>query len=173
MVVAIVAILGGMVAAVTMNYVNRAKADGAALSVISTLEVARTRAISERRNFEVTFQLPNRIIVQRVNVANGIISGRTPVIDVLLENGLIFKKFSSLPDTPDTFGAATEIDFDGTGPIAFTSDGSLIDQAGDPSNATVFFGEDSIDSATARAITIMGATGLIKSFVWGKTQWIG
>lgn len=170
MIVAIIAVLGGMVAGVTTNYVSRAKSDGAVLSLVSTLEVARNRAIAERRNFEVNFVGTNRIQISRVEVPSGT---RTLVTDVILENGLIYKKFPGLPDTPDMFGAASPIDFDGTGPVAFTSDGSLIDQAGDPSNATIFVGENSNDKTTARAITIMGATGLLKSFSWGGTQWIG
>ena len=173
MVCVLIAIMGGMAAGVTLNYVNQSKSDGAVTSFISVLELTRNRAISERRNFEVTFTLPNRLIVQRVNVANGAVTDRTTVTDVRLDNTLVYKKFTGLPDTPDMFGAGAPIDFDGTGPIAFTSDGSLVDQAGDPSNATIFVGQNNNDSSTARAITIMGATGLIKKFTWGKTQWVG
>jgi prepilin-type N-terminal cleavage/methylation domain-containing protein len=173
MVVAIIGILGGMATSVTTHYLGRAKADGSVLSLVSVLELARNRAIAERRNFEITFQPPNRVIVQRVNITNGVPSGRTTIADVLLENGFIYKQFTGLPDTPDLFGAASSVDFDGTGPIAFTSDGSLIDQFSEPSNATIFIGQNSTDSNTARAITIMGATGLMKTFAWGRTQWIG
>ena len=171
---AIIAIMGGMAAGVSASFVNRSKADGAVQSFMTILEVARTRAIAERRNFFVTFTQPNRVTVQREEIVNGVATGLTTVTNATLDNQLIFKKYASLPDTPDMFGNATAIDFDGTGPIAFTSDGSLVDSAGDLSNLTILFGNSSNTSTdAARAVTIMGATGLVKNFAWGRTAWIG
>lgn len=174
MTIAIISVIGGMAAGVSASFVNRSKADGAVQAFMTTLEVARTRAIAERRNFFVTFTLPNRVIIQREEIVNGVATGLTTVTNVTLDNQLIYKKYTSLPDTPDMFGNATAIDFDGTGPIAFTSDGSLVDSAGDLSNATILLGNSSnVNTDAARAVTIMGATGLVKSFAWGRTQWIG
>jgi type IV fimbrial biogenesis protein FimT len=171
---AIIAVVGGMAAGVSASFVNRSKADGAVQAFMTVLEVARTRAIAERRNFFVTFIAPNRVTVQREEIVNGVPTGLTTITNATLDNQLIYKKYTGLPDTPDQFGAAASIDFDGTGPVAFTSDGSLVDSAGDLSNGTIFLGTSSNTSTeAARAVTVMGATGLIKSFAWGKTQWIG
>jgi Tfp pilus assembly protein FimT len=174
MTVAIIMVIGGMAAGVSASFVNRSRADGAVQSFMTVLDVARTRAIAERRDFLVTFQMPNQILVQRREVVNGVPTGLTTISNVTLDNQLIYKKYTSLPDTPDMFGNGSAIDFDGTGPIAFTSDGSLVDSAGDLSNGTILLGTSSnANTEAARAVTVMGATGLIKSFAWGKTQWIG
>jgi Tfp pilus assembly protein FimT len=175
MMIAIISVVGGMAAGVSASFMNRSKADGAVQSFMTVLEVARTRAIAERRNFVLSFPVPNRIVVQRQEItAAGALGALTPITNVVLDNQLIYKKYVALPDTPDQFGAAGSIDYDGPGPIQFTSDGSLVDSAGDLSNATIFLGTSTNTSTdAARAVTIMGATGLIKSFAWGKTQWIG
>jgi prepilin-type N-terminal cleavage/methylation domain-containing protein len=174
MTIAIIGVVGGMAAGVSASFVNRSRADSSVQAFMTQLELARTRAISERRNFELTFQLPNRIVVRRAEIVNGVVQEeRTPIADTELDNQLVYKQFTGLPDTPDAFGNSGAIDFDGTGPIQFTSDGSLVDSAGELSNATIFLGANGSNTDTARAVTIMGATGLIKSFAWGKTHWIG
>jgi hypothetical protein len=71
-----------------------------------------------------------------------------------------------MPDTPDLFGNASALDFDGPATHMFTSDGSFTDSAGDISNGTIFIGRGS-DTDTGRAITIFGATGMMRS--WKRT----
>jgi len=95
---------------------------------------------------------------------------RTQIMDIPLDNGQQFKKYASLPDTPDAFGNANAIQFSGTGPWMFTSDGSLIDSNGDVSNGTIFLGVPA-DEKTARAVTVFGATGLMRTWRWRGTKW--
>jgi hypothetical protein len=85
--------------------------------------------------------------------------------------GQTFTRFDSLPDTPDVFGHEGAVAFGSTPTIRFTSDGSLIDSSGDVLNGTLFVATDN-DVASARAITIFGATGLIRSWQWNGTAWV-
>jgi hypothetical protein len=90
---------------------------------------------------------------------------------MLLENGQEFLQFPSMPDTPDGFGNGSAISFGGTAPIMFTSDGSLVDSAGDVVNGTIFLGEPN-QKATARAVTVFGVSGLIRSWKWRGDKWM-
>ena len=65
---------------------------------------------------------------------------KTLVGEMRLEGGQEFVKYAGVSDTPDAFGAAAAIAFTGTAPVMFTSDGSLIDSAGDVTNGTIFMG---------------------------------
>ena len=53
----------------------------------------------------------------------------------------------------------------------FTSDGSLIDAAGDVTNGTIFIANPE-HPETARAITISGVTGMLRSWKWRGSSWI-
>ena len=53
----------------------------------------------------------------------------------------------------------------------FTSDGSLIDSAGDVTNGTIFFGVPN-HPETARAITVFGVTGMLRTWKWGGASWM-
>ncbi len=53
----------------------------------------------------------------------------------------------------------------------FTSDGSFIDSAGDVTNATIFIANP-VQPDTARAVTIAGVTGLLRSWKWRGSQWM-
>jgi hypothetical protein len=103
----------------------------------------------------------------RIEVPSG---DRTTVGEMLLEGSSEFIKLSGMPDTPDAFGASAEISFTGTLPVMFTSDGSLIDSAGDVTNGTVFVARPSARD-TARAITVTGVTGLVRQWKWGGSEW--
>lgn len=169
-VAAVIGILGGISLAVSTNYAKQAKADGATEAIVSAIEVVHNRAVAERRRFELNFIQPNRIRVDRVEEPGG---ARTTVQTLEFENDLVYRQFTGIGDTPDLFGMASTTDFDGNGPVSFTSDGSLIDFDGEVSNGTIFIGKkgNDADKNTARAITIFGATGLIRHYKWAKTAW--
>ena len=133
---------------------------------------ARDRAISERRNIQLSFVSPNRIqlIRQEVNSA-GVTTGTTTVSDTYLENGEVFVKFTGIPDTPDAFGNTSAVTFGGTAPFMFTSDGTLIDSNGDPINGTVLLGTPNLPD-TQRAVTIFGVSGLTRAWKWRGGQWV-
>lgn len=166
-VVAVGTILAAMAIPISSNYITTSKADGSALAVAGALTQARDRSVGERRNFEVAFIGNNRIQVQRDEVPSGL---QTMILNTMLEGGQQFTKFSGLPDTPDGFGNTTAIYFTGPGPWMFTSDGSLIDSNGDVSNATILLGVPNQPN-TARAVTIFGATGLIRTWNWRGSKW--
>jgi Tfp pilus assembly protein FimT len=169
MVVAIIGLLAAMAIPISNAMVVRARASSASLEVLTWLENARNRATAERRNFEVTFDADdNTVTIQRVEFD---MITRTPIMTRELPDNAKFFKFAEMDDTDDRFGAASALDLDGPAPHMFTSDGSFIDSNGDPSNATIFMArEGQID--TARAITIFGASGLMRSWKSAGKMWV-
>ena len=166
-VAALIAVGMAVAIPVTIDMVTRAKNDSAAVVAHTFLDSARDRAIAERRNVRLTFQGPNRIVLQRIEVPSGQL---TTVGEMVLENGQEFLRYSGMADTPDKFGAGSAVQFSGVEPVMFTSDGSLIDSAGDVTNGTVFMGVPN-QPETARAVTIFGVTGLLRGWKWRGTQW--
>jgi Tfp pilus assembly protein FimT len=167
-VLGLIAVMAGIAIPVTAGMIARQRAESAVVSTMTVLQAARNRAVAERRNIQVDFELPNRIVIQRIEVPGPAV---TVLEEVLLDNGQTFQKFTGLPDTPDSFGAASEINFTGPAPVMFTSEGSLVDDNGDVVNATLLLGIDN-DLATARAVTIFGVTGYMRSWKWGGSQWV-
>lgn len=165
--VAILAVMFGLAAGVTMSAVNATRADGSTVAVLNILDLARTQATSERREMQLVFTLPNKIEIFRVEVP----AGTTLVTTRILENQQEFLKFTGVPDTPDAFGNASAIWFGATPTIRFTSDGSLLDSSGDPVNGSLFLGVQN-KRETARAVTIFGATGLVRTWKWNGTVWV-
>ncbi len=166
-VVAVITTMMGLAVGVTMNAVSAAKANNSTGALMNVLEVARNQATSQRRDFQLVFTLPNKIEVYRVEVPS---NATTLVQTAYLEQGQSYKRWTSMGD-PDLFGHAGEIAFGSTPTIRFTSDGSLIDSSGDVLNGTLYLAiNDKQD--TARAVTIFGATGLIRSWSWNGTAWV-
>jgi prepilin-type N-terminal cleavage/methylation domain-containing protein len=166
-VIAITVTLAGMAVPVSRGFLSAVKADASLGATVDVLTQARDQAVAQRRNFELAFVGNNHLQVWRNEVPSGT---RTQIMDIPLESRQQFTKFASLPDTPDMFGNATAIKFSGTGPWMFTSDGSLIDSNGDVSNGTIFLGVPN-DVMTARAVTVFGATGLMRTWRWRGGKW--
>ena len=166
-VIAVTVIVAGMVVPVTKGVLSSTKADSSLGAAVDVLTQARDQAVAQRRNFELAFVGTSHLQVWRIEVPSGT---RTQIMDIPLEGGQQFQKFAALPDTPDAFGNATAIKFSGTGPWMFTSDGSLIDSNGDISNGTIFLGVPT-DDKSARAVTVFGATGLLRTWRWRGTKW--
>jgi prepilin-type N-terminal cleavage/methylation domain-containing protein len=167
-VVAITGILLGSTVMVAGSVVSQSRADAATVAVVNALSVARTRAITERRNFQVTFIMPNRIQIARIEVPS---NAATVVSTTTLENGYKFERFPSLPDTPDRFGGTAAISFGPSPTRLFTSEGSLVDAGGDVLNGSMFLARNS-EKVSARALTIFGVTGLIRTWKWSGTEWV-
>jgi prepilin-type N-terminal cleavage/methylation domain-containing protein len=171
-VVGVIGVAAAMTVLIMPSALQAAKADGGLTRVVSALRTVREQAISQRRNIRVTFNAPNQVVVSREEVpvppATAI---TTTVIDtVLLEDGVSFRLFDGLPDTPDAFGNATVASFGGATFVRFTSEGAFVDQNGDPANGTVFLGRYT-DPMSARAVTIFGPTALIRQWRWNGRQW--
>jgi Tfp pilus assembly protein FimT len=166
----LIAVIGAMVVPVTDSFIRSSKSDSSAAAAVIAIGAARDRAVAERRNIELHFVLPNRIRLIRQEIDGaGTVIGTTTVDEFLLENGLQIYKFTGMSDTPDAFGASSATTFSGTAPVMFTSDGSLVDSNGDVVNGTIFVGIPG-QNLSARAITIFGVTGFMRTWKWSG-QW--
>jgi prepilin-type N-terminal cleavage/methylation domain-containing protein len=165
--VAVMSIMFGLATGVTMTAVNATKADSSTSALMNMLELARNQATSQRRDFQMVFTPPNQIEVFRLEIPNG----TSLIAKRFLENSQTFNRFASLPDTPDAFGHSGAVAFGTTPTIRFTSDGSLIDSSGDVLNGTLFLSLPN-NVGSARAITIFGATGLIRTWKWNGSIWV-
>jgi Tfp pilus assembly protein FimT len=133
---------------------------------LAQLRKGRDLAIAQRRNIEIRFQGANQIQLVRYEVPTG-----TSIISTLmLEGKNEFRQFDGIPDTPDVFGNGSAISFSGLSPWIFLSDGTMVDSSSNPVNGTVFLGQAN-NPKTARAVTILGATGRVRDYTWNGTAW--
>lgn len=171
----VVGILGTLAAVsimVSPAFVQHAKAESGITQALDALRVGREAAISQRRNVMIEFIGLTGIRTVRQDIgANGTIVGRTVLNTVELENNFQFRLEPGVPDTPDGFGSASAINFGPSPDRMFTSEGTLVDQQGDVLNGTVFLSIPG-DPSSARAISIFGATALVRVWRWDGSQWV-
>jgi Tfp pilus assembly protein FimT len=141
-------------------------ADAAMKQTLSQLRSGREKAIAQRRNIEIRFLPPNQIQLLRYNEP----IGTTVLSTITLQGKNEFRRFVGVPDTPDGFGNLSAISFGAQAPWIFLSDGTLIDSSTNPVNGTVFLGQANRTN-TARAVTILGATGRVRDYTWTGTSW--
>ena len=166
-VLGITMVLAVVAVPVSTRMVNNARGDSAQIMALTFLETARNRAVAERRNIELVFDEPTGMQMVRIEVPSG---ARTTLAEFVLEGNQEFLLLNSVPDTPDAYGDSAAITFTGTAPVMFTSDGSLIDSAGDVTNGSIFIARRG-EPDTARAITISGVTGMLRSWKWRGSEW--
>jgi prepilin-type N-terminal cleavage/methylation domain-containing protein len=146
-------------------------ANNAASQMLSQLRWARQSSIAERRNIQVQFLGNNELKLVR----NEVPAGQTVLSDLFLTGSVQFMLTPQLPDTPDGFGNTSAIEFGGLGggPVVmqFQSDGTFVDGNGNPINGSVFLGIPNYPSS-ARAITVLGATGRVHGFRTNGQGWI-
>ena len=145
--------------------IKSARGDGALYTVLAQLRNARQAAISQRRVSIINFENPNEMLIYRLETSGDL----TLRNQIFLEGNVQFVQFASVPDTPDGFGAASSVDFDGEVP-RFIEDGSLVDASGATLSGTVFLGIQD-DPLSARAVTIFGGTGQVRGYAWSGTEW--
>jgi Tfp pilus assembly protein FimT len=143
------------------------RANAAATQTLAQLRSGREQAIAQRRNIELRFTGTNQIQLVRYNVP----SGTTVLSTTTLEGRNEFRLFGGVSDTPDAFGNGSAVSFGGPGPWLFLSNGILVDSGANPINGTVFLGQAD-HPETARAVTILGATGRVRDYKWTGTAWI-
>jgi prepilin-type N-terminal cleavage/methylation domain-containing protein len=193
-VVAVMVIVSGMAMMSTMRPGTTARANNAADAVVNTLRQGRLLAITKRRNVVVSLTGTNQIQLV-VQTLPGEAVPATPIPLVQLNdgvrNGLQFYVFPTLPNTPMGplgFGNLSAIDLEAVNggtvgsAVMFSSSGSLVGVGGasvgnyyalgnnNPINASIFIGVQG-DTTTARAITVTGSTGRVRSFSWNGTTW--
>jgi prepilin-type N-terminal cleavage/methylation domain-containing protein len=187
-VIAIVLILAGFAVMQTKSTTNNSKANAAMGNVVTQLRQARQMAITMRRNVLVTFTAPNQM-----QLAVQTLPGEAPATvlkPVLLNDGapggLQFYVFPTIPDTPMNFGKSQAINFvtstGGTSGLSvlFSTSGSFVGTTATTNfaavgnnnqvNASIFVGIPGTPNS-ARAITVLGGTGRVRSFYWDGTNW--
>jgi type II secretory pathway pseudopilin PulG len=160
-----------------MSYFNGLppmRANSAMQLLEGALRQAREASIDQRRNFTVTFQGTSELV--------GAVYGATcsgpntfPCFDYFLPEGFVYVVFSTIGDTPDGYGNSAAVTYNcpnSTLPctITFQSDGSVLDGGNGSSNGSIFIGLTG-QTATARAVTILSATGKIKGWSYTGSAW--
>jgi len=150
------------------------RADSAMAQIKSVLRQARETSIAQRRDIAVVIVPPSTIQLFEFNViagGGGQVLAAAPFLSIPIEGPTQFMTFAGELDTPDGFGippVPQGIMFNGVvgGPPAgmqFQSDGTFVSGAGTVINGTIFLGFPGTASS-ARAVTVMGATGRIKAW---------
>ncbi len=163
--VAITGVLLGVSVPMIGSGLEHARANAAMRATAGFLMAARDAAMTQRRTIEITFDGENRMTATRVEG-----STRTTVTSLQLEYGIRFLLQPGVPDTPDAFGHSRAVSFGGTSRAWFLADGSLTDDDGIPVSGTVFLSGPH-KPATARAVTVLGATGRVQPYRWDGSQW--
>jgi prepilin-type N-terminal cleavage/methylation domain-containing protein len=172
-VVALMGVLAAMAIMVSPSFTQTARADSGIAQVLDAIRSAREVAISQRRNVQLRFIGNNAIQTVRVEIgANGQVTGTTVLRTVELENRMRFDLDADVPDdTPDGFGRTGAISFGASPTRMFTSEGTFVNATGDVLNGTAFMLIPNQENS-ARAITIMGATALIRAYRWNGREWV-
>ena len=183
-VVGIVITLSAFAIMSTLRPTTTSRANNAVDAVVSTLIQGRQLAVSKRRNVLVSFNGTNQIQLTVQTLPNEAVPTPLPIVKLNdgISTALQFYVFPTLPNTPMGplgFGNTSAIDLQAVngggapGAVMFSTSGGLVGAGGaapanyyavgnnDPVNATIFIGTPS-DSSTARAITVMGATGRVR-----------
>jgi len=182
-VVAIIMVLGAFAVISTVSSRQNSKANAASEAVVSQLRAARELSISLRRNVLVTFTMPNQILLTVETLPGE--AAATPIAPVYLNDnapgGAQFYVFSTLPDTPMAFGNSSAVTFQASSggtsglSVMYSSCGSMVGTTAtsgfssvgnsNPINASIFIGIPG-QANTARAITVLGSTGRVRSYYW-------
>jgi type II secretory pathway pseudopilin PulG len=164
-----------------------AKYDNAMRQVISQLRQAREYAIANRRYVQVTFPIvviggqptQYQVVTTQKNVApyGPVDAGADVVLSTVpIQIPAQYFVYPGSPDTPDGFGNASAIDFEGLngGPILcmmLQTDLKLIDGGTfQPINGTVFIGFPNAPTAS-RAVTVLGGTGRVRGWKYTGASW--
>jgi hypothetical protein len=154
------------------NMLPNSKANSAMDSLLYQLRSARERAISHRCEVQVQFVGTNQLTLTEIWA----IGNPPPPVTTTFEGGAQYTVFANVPDVPApyNYGKLAPIYFGGLagGPpiMKFTTNGSFIDGGNTFVNGTVFLGIPG-NSNTARAITVLGATGRIREYHYDGTSW--
>jgi prepilin-type N-terminal cleavage/methylation domain-containing protein len=187
-VVTISLVLMAGAAVLTQATLQNYRANAAMDSVVSQFRTARQTAISMRRNVQIALTAPN-VMQLTILYLPGEVPG--PAIQPVFLNdatngGSQFYGFPSLPDPAPGFSKTSNgINFQqpsgaSSWTVMFTSSGELVGTTqtsgfstvgnNNPINATIVVGNPSVN-ASARAITVFGATGRVRTYLWTGTAW--
>jgi prepilin-type N-terminal cleavage/methylation domain-containing protein len=171
--VAVVFVVSAMAVMQMQPTVQQSRANAGMAEVVSGFRQAQSYAVAYRRFVQITF--PNYPAVgsnqMQITIKNSMTpnAGNDVILATLaLEGSVTFQLVTGMTDTPDGFGNASSIEFEGVsgGPTAgmfFQPDGTFVDITGNPVNGTCFLSVNGFTSA-ARAVTVLGTTGRVKSY---------
>jgi prepilin-type N-terminal cleavage/methylation domain-containing protein len=170
--IAVIGIVLGMAIINFSSIMPNFKANSAMDAILYRLRSAREQAIAHRRNVQITFVGNNQITIAELWP----VGVPPPPVTYTFEGGAKFITFGSVPDLPApyNFGNGAPIIFGGQagGPpiMQFTTSGAFVDGGNTLLNGTVFLGMPG-NATTARAISVLGATGRIREYHWDGTAW--
>ena len=165
MTVAVFSTIAGMAAVGLSSASRHFKGTAGMQQVMGQMRMARDLAISQRRSMEIQLIQPNEIRIIRWEIPTGF----TTVNQYFLEGNVEFYKFTSVPDTPEGFGAGQAVTFAGQ-TVRYLSDGTFVDATGAPLSGTVFLGIQG-QPQSQRAMTVFGGTGRLRGFTWNGYEW--
>lgn len=169
-VIGIISIIFAMAIISFGNMTPNAKANSAVAQMLYRLRSAREQAISHRREVQVQFVGTNQLTITELWLAGT----PPPPTTYTFEGGATYVLLPGIPDTPMAFGNGSAIYFQNAAtppPIMkFTTNGSFIDGGNTLVNGTVFLGIPG-KNQSARAVTILGATGRVREYHYDGTQW--
>lgn len=167
----------------TKSMLTGYKADAAANVVTAQLRTARQLAISQRRWVQVWFDSaiapPDNAPHVRYQITNvGALGTSQPQVSLPLPTSTQFMLFPALPDTPMGFGNGSPVYIggisDGPPNMYFGPTGTFTSSPSTSSliNGTIFIGIPG-QTISARAVTILGATGRVRTYTWngGSIGW--
>ncbi len=173
-VLACVGVISGYLFIRAVNVLPSFKSNSALDQVIQQMRFARNTAITERRAVIVNISPANGTIQLQQVPANG---GPPITLSTTLLTGSQFCLVPGVPDTPMGFGNPQPVDFVNAGnPGAvvavteFLTDGSFGGAVGVPVNGTIFTCIPG-NKQSARAVTILGATGRVRPYHWDGSAW--
>jgi prepilin-type N-terminal cleavage/methylation domain-containing protein len=174
-VIAIIMILAAM-AVISINGALPAQEAVAGVNAASAVfRQGRDASISQRRSYQLVATAPNQLQLERVEIGGTL----TPLPTVTLPAPAQFMLYNGIPDTPDGYGTCSNgLCFGGTLTQTWLSDGTFVDAAGNPLNATIFIAvpgtapTDLRFKSTQRAFTILGTTGRIRAYKWTGGSWV-
>jgi prepilin-type N-terminal cleavage/methylation domain-containing protein len=190
-VIAVMFILSTFAIISTRSATSNSRANNAVDTIVTQLRQARELAITKRRNVTVTFSGTNQIQMA-VQTLPGEAAAAVSAAEQMNDgdaNGLAWIKPTGIPDTPMGFGNGSAINMSAANggvvgnAIMFTTSGSLVGAGGsanyyaignnNPVNLTVFIGDplNAANTTELRAITVMGSTGRVRTYIWDGAMW--
>lgn len=172
-VIAIILILAGMAIISINGTLPQQQATAGVNAAIAVFKQGRDTAIAERRNYQLmsgTPLLANQIGLERIEPGGGF----TVLPAVTLPSPAQFNLDASITTTlPDSnFPLCTSgLCFGGTPTQQWLSDGTFVNAAGQPLNASIFVNVPG-KPESQRAFTILGTTGRVRAYKWNGSAWV-
>jgi type II secretory pathway pseudopilin PulG len=160
-----------------------AKANNGVSMALMQMRLARQLAVDTRKIHVLQFNAPDRIVLQRADVAGGAL---TLISNLALPTSIQFAAVAGIPTnnnlTPDNMGTGAQaIDFDQgiaagvANELWFMPDGTVQDQVRNLNSGVVYIARPT-DLMSSRAVSIYGATGRARAWrlmrVGAGVQWV-